>query len=130
MTEWFPLKSSAASPNPFAQVFKLVFGLRPALPEARLRCYAECGPVAQWLELAAHNSAGAGSSPARPTISFFDQCFSQRIVPVGHSGAQSCLFAASQMRHLLSSQADSLAASMKPNIAFLGTSGAVSTDAA
>lgn len=30
-------------------------------------CYARRGSVAQWLELAAHNSAGAGSSPARPT---------------------------------------------------------------
>jgi hypothetical protein len=29
------------------------------------------GPVAQWLEPAAHNGLVAGSSPARPTILFF-----------------------------------------------------------
>lgn len=46
-----------------------VFRRAGALLDRRWRWYAECGPVAQWLELAAHNSAGAGSSPARPTMS-------------------------------------------------------------
>src|SRR5271166_2491873 len=33
------------------------------------------GPVAQWLEPAAHNGLVAGSSPARPTIVPFIPCF-------------------------------------------------------
>ncbi len=36
------------------------------------------GPVAQWLEQAAHNGLVAGSSPAGPTKLFKDLCVSSR----------------------------------------------------
>ena len=52
------------------------------------------GPVAQWLEPAAHNGLVAGSSPAGPTIFLTSRCRPSGCAPVGPrigSGAQSRL---------------------------------------
>ena len=52
------------------QVFVTLFDRAMLAAIAGTRLAASFGPVAQWLEPAAHNGLVAGSSPAGPTIIF------------------------------------------------------------